>query len=213
MKKIKKILPLLLGVMVLMFGTLTVSAAEYTVTDTTAVQQFTDYIDKQDLKDYSYKVLYYVDYSSSNRTYYYLVSDKPCSHRDGVNRAFYSVNEDTSWYLLSCSVSSGTVARDRGGTASSADSALFLVGGTGHRVVASNYDLLLRNSEGLTDTIDCEKDTTGFFPIPPVARVAEALPEVVQNQTGIILTIAVACLALLVILSVLPKKLPRFLNR
>ena len=52
-----------------------------------------------------------------------------------------------------------------------------------------------------------------FFKVPPVALAAVGLPEVVQNQTKVILTIAVACLALLVIFSVLPKKLPRFLNR
>ena len=57
------------------------------------------------------------------------------------------------------------------------------------------------------------KSKADFFPSLPVALKAVGLPEVIQGQTKVILITAVACLALLVISLVLPKKLPRFLNR
>lgn len=212
MKKIKKILPLLLGVMVLMFGTLTVSAAEHTVVEATALKQFTAYIKDNNLKDYPYKALYRIDYPKAS-TYLYVVTDKPCSYKTGqaYTRGFYSNEDNTTFYVLI--VNGDNVQVDKKGVIKTSGSYLFNVTGDGASVVASNYTVYYRDNDGISDRIASEKDNTGFFPIPPVAKVAEGLPEVVQNQTRVILITAVACLALLVILSVLPKKLPRFLNR
>ena len=59
------------------------------------------------------------------------------------------------------------------------------------------------------------KDQNGniFFrgPVTPVELALEELPETINSQVAVILTIAVVCLALLVTLSVLRKKLPSFL--
>ena len=216
MKRIKKILPVLLGVIVLMFGSLTVSAAEYTDADTTAVLQFTNFIKERKFEEYSYKVLFYTLDSSANKTYFCLISNKPCAHASpNLGSAFFSIENATSWELLK--FSGGKVSNPQGNPynepSASGKGIYLLDNSVKHFVVASNYDVRLRSGSGLTNTIDCEKDTTGFFPIPPVERALKILPEVVRNQTKVILTTAVACLALLVILLVLPKKLPRFLKR
>lgn len=213
MKRIKKILPVLLGVMVLMFGTLTVSAAEFSDADSNAVQKFTNYIKEHNFENCSYQVLFYTVNSKGVKEYRYIVSSKPLAYRGGVEKPFYAVEAGTSWNAFRLNDLDGSVVGTHGGTASSANEAFMNLGSGERAVVASNYDLYAHNGIGIMDTIYCEKDTTGFFPLPPVERALETLPEVVRGQTKVILTTAVVCLALLVILSVLPKKLPRFLNR
>lgn len=212
MTVITKILLVLSGFLALFSGTLKVSAAEYTVTDTAAVSQFTEYIYNNDLKDYQYKVLSSVSFSDGTETYFYILSNKPLAHRPGTNRSMYTLEDDTSWYCLKLPVSSGVVSRHSGSTAASSDTQIFAFGGAGHSVIASTYDVPTRGADGLTGSYSCLADKTGFFPIPPVALKAVELPGVVQAQAKPVLTIAVACLALLVILSVLRNKLPQFLN-
>lgn len=79
--------------------------------------------------------------------------------------------------------------------------------------VFSNYDVHARAySTGNVDKVLSSKDTTGFFPRPPIAETAGDLPEVVAKQAGTILPVAVCCLALLTFSTVLLKRLPRFLG-
>lgn len=63
------------------------------------------------------------------------------------------------------------------------------------------------------DIYNRNEDTIFFQrPVTPVELALEELPETVNSQTAVILTIAIACLALLITLSVLRKKLPIFLH-
>ena len=79
MKKIKKIFPLLLGIMVLMFGTLTVSAAESDTVSTNAKKVYSAGVariesNKWENMGFKYFLLTY----SSNFDYYkMIVSDVP----------------------------------------------------------------------------------------------------------------------------------------
>ncbi len=210
MKKIKKILPVLLGVMVLMFGSLTVSAAETNTVTENAKKVYSAGVaniesNKWENMGFKYFLLTY----SSNFDYFrMIVSDVPLRYVAGSLRTsghgasfnYFTVEYDVSKDKMSCAGISG-------GTNAIADKAILTFGDSFNSLYA-NYDVYSSDS-----VINISADKTGFFPTPPVAQVAVALPPVVQKQTKVILTIAIACLALLIILLVLPKKLPRFLNR
>lgn len=191
MKKIKKILPLLLGVMVLMFGTLTVSAAEISAQSKADYNAFYQYCIDRKIELPEYQV-----YSSKDRIL--ALMDSAGMYNSNIH-AIQGVNIR----ILKYDADGNIIYRKASDMWS--DSAFHCYSSG----LISNYTIVnVSNSSAVYS----EKDTTGFFP-HPVVIPATALPEMVQSQTKVILTIAVACLALLVILSVLPKKLPRFLNR
>lgn len=204
MKKIKKIFPLLLGIMVLMFGTLTVSAANedspYYDNAMTVYNSFQKYVKNSTEYSFSdFKYIYIGTYSGSNPVtdYRLVASDKDFTYdEDGKMR--FQDGAVVYWGGKNFSVASSTMSFYK--TSGSLSSAYYTPRFTSFNLYTSQGKLLS------TTNYD-------FFKKPPVALVAQNLPEVVQSQTKTILIIAVACLALLVILSVLPKKLPRFLNR
>lgn len=210
MKKIKKILPLLLGVMVLMFGTLTVSAAESDTVSENAKKVYSAGVAKIESDKWEYMGFKYflLTYSSNFDYYKMFVSDVPLRYvagslrtsGNGASYNYFAVDYDVNKDKM-------TYAGISGGTNTIADKAIINFGDSFNSLYA-NYDVYSSDS-----VISIHADKTGFFPVPPVAQVAVALPPVVQNQAKVILTIAIACLALLIILLVLPKKLPRFLNR
>lgn len=206
MKRIKKILPVLLGVMVLMFGSLTVSAKSvYSDADMKELKAMIAYSKKINLPQYSNIIFIRTSETSSE----IFVSDNPLTFYAtpmGCNTLY--VNEETSFYKVSYAKETVTGATELA-TKSKAGAGRD-INSTQTKYYYANYDIYCIYSNGTQKYADAETD---FFPRPPVAQVAVALLPVVQNQTKIILTIAIACLALLIILLVLPKKLPRFLNR
>lgn len=210
MKKIKKILPVLLGVIVLMFGTLTVSAAETNTVTENAKKVYSAGVAKIESNKWENMGFKYflLTYSSNFDYFKMIVSDVPLryvpgslrSSGNGASYNYFTVEYDVSKDKMS-------YAGISGGPNAIADKAILAFGDSFNSLYA-NYDVYSSDS-----VINISADKTGFFPVPPVAQVAVALPPVVQKQTKVILITAIACLALLIILLVLPKKLPRFLNR
>lgn len=196
MKKIKKIFPILLGVMILMFGTLTVSASSGLPTTNDEYDVFLS----EHLHDGFPYIICISNSDSPGSLFVYSFSREPF-FKDGyayfTDKWSYWIckydSKNDSWYE-SKSVEYGT------------SNMCSLTLSAKQSIVYANHDLYYVGANKETDK--------PFFRGPaPLVALAEVLPGVVQNQTKVILTIAVACLALLVILSVLPKKLPRFLNR
>lgn len=210
MKKIKKILPVLLGVMVLMFGTLTVSAAETNTITENAKKVYSAGVAKIESNKWENMGFKYflLTYSSNFDYFKMIVSDVPLryvpgslrSSGNGASYNYFTVEYDVSKDKMS-------YAGISGGPNAIADKAILAFGDSFNSLYA-NYDVYSSDS-----VINISADKTGFFPVPPVAQVAVALPPVVQKQTKVILITAIACLASLIILLVLPKKLPRFLSR
>lgn len=196
MKKIKKILPVLLGVMVLMFGTLTVSAN--TGLPTTS-DEYNALLSEHLHDGYSY-IICVTDTDYPNKLDVYSFSREPF-YKDGY--AYFT----DKWSYWICSYDSLTKSwHEFKSVEYNTSSMCSLILSAKKSIVYANHDLYYLGAN--------KKIDKPFFRGPaPLVAVAEGLPEVVQNQTKVILIIAVACLALLVILLVLPKKLPRFLNR
>lgn len=200
MKKIKKVLPVLLGVMVLMFGTLTVCAAEpeYTAQEQAICQQLMTYAVNNNFPTHSFYSFVksndgsYALYNSSGElAYVNIINPMLSSHKDVIGWALkYKDGEITIRYPV------GSTLRYNACLENISSSIL------------ANYDVKYISKEQVV-----YKSKADFFPSLPVAVRAVGLPEVVQKQTKVILTTAVACLALLAISLVLLKKLPRFLNR
>ena len=203
MKKIKKIFPLLLGIMVLMFGTLTVSAASITYPD--AMISFRNDVENYcATKGYKEATYWYYRYWTGTFGDKYIEvynTNTPLIYNAETNKFTLTPRDDGDYYCR-------YFWNNSSGIQSTLRNADNIGSRTASGTEAVNYDM--KNSIG---DVVISNTGTDFFPIPPVARVAEKLPGVVRNQTKVILITAVACLALLVILSVLPKKLPRFLNR
>lgn len=206
MKKIKKIFPLLLGIMVLMFGTLTVSAKSvYADADIKEMNSMIAYSKKVNLPQYA-NIIYIRTSETSSEIF---VSDKPLTfYFTPMGYPSLYVNEETNYYKVSYAKETVTGATDL--QTGSKKGAGRDINSAQTRYYYANYDIYCIYTNGTQKYADAETD---FFPRPPVAQVAVGLPEVVRKQTKVILITAVACLALLVISSVLPKKLPRFLNR
>lgn len=196
MKKIKKILPLLLGVMVLMFGTLTVSASTGLPTTN---DEYDSLLSRHIHDGYSY-IICVSDTDYPKRLNVYSFSREPF-YKEGY---VYFTGEWSYWI---CRYDSETKTWNEYKSVEYGTSNMCnLATSKKNSIVYANHDLYYL---GANKEID-----KPFFRGPaPLVALAEALPEVVQNQTKVILITAVACLALLVILLVLPKKLPRFLNR
>lgn len=200
MEKIKKILPFLLGVMVLMFGTLTVSAAETVdynlkLSDMNAVA--TSYYDSE---HYSHDTFSFTEYC------YYKYDDNTLYVYATLNHIYKSKYNEESFSLIS--ENGGSIYRFKYYIDSKTYDTYVSV--SAHQM---NYSLItnLQSSANIIDSESGEVFFTRTLRLP-VAVQAEVLPEMVQGQTKVILITAVACLALLVILSVLRRKLPQFLN-
>lgn len=195
MKKIKKIFPLLLGIMVLMFGSLTVSAADdvnYNISGSGFEKMSAMVADIE--KTYPYVIVF--------NDGYWVGSTSQFLYSPGSTWNHYHFSENSHTCYGFWRLNGKTFAYNTQMYELKTESYLDDI--QNKEITYSNKDILW------------EKDTSKvFFPetVVPVAQKAEVLPAVVQNQTKVILTTAVVCLALLVILSVLPKKLPRFLNR
>lgn len=200
MKKIKKILPVLLGVMVLMFGTLTVCAAEieYTPQDQALCQKLMTYAVNNNFPTHSFYTYMerndraFVLYNTSGQlAYVNIVNPMLTAHKDVIGWALmYKDGKITVRYPVGSTMKYNSCLENT-------KSAFF-----------ANYDVKYIGTEDVYF-----KSKADFFPSLPVAVQAVGLPEVVANQTKVILITAIACLASLIILLVLPKKLPRFLNR
>lgn len=201
MKKIIKILPVLLGIMVLMFGTLTVSAAETADYNLKLSDMNTVATSYYDSKHYSHPTFAFTEYC------YYKFDDNTLLVFATLNHMYKSKYNDDSFNLLS--ENGGSIYRFK----------YYIDSKTYDTYVAEGGQTLkysvITELQSSANIIDRESGDVFFTRTlrPPVAVQAEVLPEVVQGQTKVILTTAVVCLALLVILSVLPKKLPRFLSR
>ncbi len=187
-KKVKKILPILLAMVMLFGGCLTVCAEESTTSET--------------------PVYYPLPFKSSDYSCYFI--------------RYYG---GKSHFLL-CALSNGKFALNDDGYLCCTENCTY----TYYDYVVGSDKGWSRSSTGTwsaeqsimkfgNDLLECNKniyDSSGklVFRAPvPLAAVAEVLPETIQNQTGVILTIAIGLLASLTILSVLPKKLPLFLKR
>lgn len=210
MKKIKKILPVLLGVMVLMFGTLTVSAAETNTVTENAKKVYSAGVAKIESNKWENMGFKYflLTYSSNFDYFKMIVSDVPLRYVPGSLRSSGN-GASYNYFIVEYDVSKDKMSYGgiSGGSNAIADKAILAFGDSFNSLYA-NYDVYSSDS-----VINISADKTGFFPVPPVAQVAVALPPVVQKQTKVILITAIACLASLIILLVLPKKLPRFLSR
>ena len=186
--------------MVLMFGTLTVSAAETVDYNLKLSDMNTVATSYYDSKHYSHPTFAFTEYCyykyDNNTLYVYATLNH--MYKSGYNSESFSLlSENGIIYRFKYYIDSKTYDT--------------YVEGAGHQL---NYSLITK-LQSSANIIDRESGDVFFTRTlrPPVAVQAEVLPEVVQGQTKVILTTAVVCLALLVILSVLPKKLPRFLNR
>lgn len=192
MKKIKKILPVLLGVMVFMFGTLTVCAASNDEYNSIVSQFWHD--------GYSY-VVCVTDSKNPDNLYIYSFNSEPF-YKDGC--AYF--NGKWSYWTSIYSFKKQALITNSQSVEYGTSNMCMLDSSPTFSIVYVNNDLYYVGANKETDK--------PFFRGPaPLVAVAEVLPVEIQDQTKVILTIAIACLALLIILLVLPKKLPRFLNR
>lgn len=189
MKKIKKILPVLLGVMVLMFGSLTVCAAES--------KPSIDYSLVASSHKPSSEYTYCFSTYTADKVYFYYTT-YPCYYNE-KNEFICNNNSGKSLpYVIGIyTVQTGAYTSSSYTTYDSGS-----VGATGSFAWT---DYTIYNGNDRSEAV--------FTPPAPLVAVAEVLPVEIQAQTKVILTIAIACLASLIILLVLPKKLPRFLNR
>lgn len=203
MKKIKKILPVLLGVMVLMFGTLTVCAAS----------EDSPYYDNAMSVYESFKkyVVNSTDFALSDFKYIYIGTDKVApqsEYRLIASTEPFTVDSNGYYkfgngYVIAGGKNYGASSNmtfNKFGVCGSMTTAYFIPRFSNFPLYNSSNTLLISANDD-------------FFKIPPVALVAQGLPEVVTAQTKVILTTAVACLALLAISLASLRRLPLFLNR
>lgn len=201
MKKIKKLLPVLLGVMVLMFGTLTVCAS--TVIDYgLSLDSMNDVVTKAfDEKKYSHPVFSFTEYC------YYKVDDENIVIYATLNHLYKQNYNSNSFALISENgggvymINYNFVTKTYTGTTNS-----------GSVMIPYSKITDMGSSANIIDRQTGDVFFTRTLQVP-VAVQAEKLPELVQGQTKVILTTAVACLALLVISLASLRKLPLFLNR
>lgn len=186
--------------MVLVFGSLTVCAAEleYTPQEQARCQQLMTYALNNNFPTHSFYTYMerndgaFVLYNTSGQlAYVNIVNPMLTAHKDVVGWAvMYKDGKITVRYPVGSTMKYNSCLENT-------KSAFF-----------ANYDVKYIGTEDVYF-----KSKADFFPSLPVAVRAVGLPEVVQKQTKVILITAIACLASLIILLVLPKKLPRFLNR
>lgn len=189
MKKIKKILPVLLGVMVLMFGALTVCAAE----SNPSIDYSLVASSHKPSSEYTYCFATY----TADKVYFYYTT-YPCYYNS--NNQF--ICNDNSGKSLSYVIGIYTV---KTGAYTSSSYTAYGSGSVGATGSFAWTDYTIYNDNERTEAV--------FTPPAPLVALAGVLPVEVQKRTKVILITAIACLALLIISLVLPKKLPRFLNR
>lgn len=195
MNKIKKILPIILAC-VLVFGScLTVSAEE-----NNRVLELDNNIYKNGYNYMCSKIpsldfKYFLKPSGANHAIY---STYPFISDDGSR--FY-VSEKSNMVSVYFN-DSGNVEKYSTYSGNSSDKSGYILAST----YGSSVQFMTSH-----DIRDFSGNVVFRLPVVPIAQKAEELPEMVNNQIAVILTIAVACLALLVTLSVLRKKLPSFL--
>lgn len=200
MKKIKKIIPVLLGAIVLMFGTLSVCAAEpeYTAQEQAICQQLMTYAVNNNFPTHSF----YSFVKSNDGSYALFNSSGQLAYVNIVNPMLTAPKDVVGWALH---YKEGKITiRYPVGSTLKYNSCLENIASS----ILASYDVKYIDKEQVV-----YKSKADFFPSLPVAVRAVGLSEVVANQTKVILITAIACLASLIILLVLPKKLPRFLNR
>lgn len=190
MKKLKKIFPLLLSVMVLMFGSLTVCAAknigiyEPTETDSIKLQELLDYAESKGIDTKNKNYIFYVP----NGTPLLYI----CDTITGI-----TTNKDNPTCVQ--------ITFDNGYFVSL-------------NLTMQNTSLIVHPSDFCTNfsysnsEFNLVANKTGFFPIPPVGKLAEQVPGVVKTQIQIIVPIVVGCLALLLGLTLSTRLLRKFLN-
>lgn len=203
MNKIKKILPIILS-LVLVFGScLSVNASTYNI-DT-----LSEVVSAKSLPLYGYNFCYF-----TGLQYVLVTSDSPCRieslnsnfkvvrSASGVKSAEYVIDSD--YNLITKTFSDGTYQTDYSFRKNFEDNGVWSSTTYSEEefhdnIIESQYDILYANNEVF------------FHPVAPIQEALVELPETINNQIAVILTIAVVCLALLVTLSVLRKKLPSFL--
>lgn len=184
MDKMKKILPLLLAVVMVLGGCLTAHAED---TSSVTVSDITFPSDM-----YDYWILGY-----SDGTYYLHTSHCPmvCS---AVGSQYFYGNVYTHAYIQysSTDLENWTVTSSAG----SMSSGIYLR----FDILLTNYDIYYRNTDEIFFQVP-------VVPPVPLVTVAEELPVMVTSQTKVIVIIAVGCLALLTSSLLLPKVLHKFL--
>lgn len=225
LKKFRKIFAVLFGVSVLMLGSVGVLAADKTSSSADLKKAYSvalksaaskaDMSQSEFLKKYpyigcSYNSVY-IAYSFRENDN---VNDAQYSGFDSYPAfGFYGAHGVNS-YVAFVNVSDLTLSKiyltDYGYSIAPQSAKL---GYDSKNIVFSNYDVHLcgYNTDN-KDKVVCSKDTTGFFPRPPIAERAGVLPAVVAEKVETILPVAVCCLALLTFSTILLKRLPRFLG-
>ena len=210
-KKVKKILPILLA-MVMLFGScLTVFAVSNVPNehDAACLEKMVAYNATLNKESYPYQ-MYTRSYYETDEKYYTRLyfSDMPLTsyYISNTYDTYVGVSSGCEYYYVDYAEPTETL---KCSDVYNATKDGFI--GASLTILSANYRIDL-----YTDGVSTGKyypSNESFFPKPPIATAARPLVGAVKNQTGIILTIAIGLLASLIILSVLPKKLPLFLKR
>ena len=205
MKKIKILLAVLSAMIMLVGGCLTVCAADsYDTSDINACSAMIAYGKRMNYPSYPYMVFMR---NSTTGDISLAYSDKPfCGIKNLMGGTTFCTDSNANYYRLTYINQSPNVAVKP----THSTDGITLWDSNTKMVFYPNHDMVCYYTNGVV-SVNWTADTD-FFPNPPIAQLAEGLPQAVLAQTKVILTIAVACLALLVILSVLRKKLPIYLN-
>lgn len=187
MKGKKKILLLLLS-LVMVFG-MSISVSAKTLTDFEDVPQI-------------YENQKYIMYYYDNRYWVHLFP----------NNANVSITVDETLFAITCNTKHTTMWIDDPETSSYYD-----FGQTWQEVttvdVGTSSGACAYMVESDYNIYDSEGNLVFHVPLPIPVQAVVVLPAMIMTKTKIITTIAVSCLALLVVLLTLRKKLPIFLMR
>ena len=228
MKRVRKwLFALLTGVMVL-GGSVACFAKTTTFTSQYDGKRYQIIIDDSALKQYPYWYLIY-DYDAPNGTYYLYMTEHPMynSTESGGDRMVCL--EDTGFQILKKIYLYGSVPENNvldfsGVKPDSSNTWKSSNMGNGyycfslfeskihsssdfHAFVYSSAEIMKVDYGGESG----KWTVNGSFFYPPLAEVALELPKMVENQTEMILPIAVCCLALLIGFLTLLPKLRKFL--
>lgn len=191
MKKLKKILPIMLAMLMIIGSTLTVSAAE---------------------SEY--------DVSSFNTLKYTVIFDRVITSGSGVGYSYnYIISSDKPIYTDTTGTTfyipegATVITYTKSGAGFIADSSKYSGGSSlvssKETAYESNFQLTIYCAD--YDIYDSEGNLVFLSPLPPVERSLVQMEAEIQKQTQVILIIAVACLALLTTSYLLSKKLRIFL--
>lgn len=192
MKKLKKFLPILCACMLLFGSTLTVSAteSEYDVSSFNTLK-YTVIFDRIITSD-----------SGVGHSYNYIISsDKPI-YTDTTGKTYYiSAGATVITYIKFGAGFIADSSKYSGGSSSVMSSETAYESGFQLKIYCADYDIY-----------DSEGNLVFLSPLPPVERSLVQMEAEIQKQTQVILITAVACLALLITLFLLSKKLRIFLH-